>query len=272
VQPRQARLEQIPRVESGGQRMRGGYPPPRQPQARMGGMDKSNQQRMIIIGAAVLVLLFVVICAVVAFVQREALMDTATGIFDPSGRETQVQLDIQMGLTQTAAVSVDIPATVQAQIALTQTAVSAAAPPAAQQPPAEQPPAADAAETQYVQAVKDGITAYNTAMSKIDELLNAAQADANKLNDEQWKSEFSSATANVTQTSDSLRQLSPPQRMADIQPDVVEAATNLDNAVKLLTEYITDKNAEKVTQAAEAKTKGNDAINKVQQKIQALGL
>jgi len=68
--------------------------------------------------SVLLVLFLVVICALVTFVQRENL----AGIIDPAGKQTQEQQDINRGLTQTAAVSVDIPATVQAQIAQAQIA------------------------------------------------------------------------------------------------------------------------------------------------------
>lgn len=239
--------------------------------------DKSNKQRMIIIAAAAAVLVFVIICALVAFFQR----DNIVGMIDPSARETQMQADINNGLTQTAAVSVDVPATVQAQIAMTQTAVAGSAPAApapadgAQAaPPADaaQPAvAADPAAAQYAQSAKDAITAYNDAMGKINELLTQATTDQTKLQDETWKADFNTATTKVTQTGETVRALTAPQNLTDVQTEMTNAASNLDNAVKLLTEYLTDLNADKVSQAATAKEAGNTALTNAQSKLTALG-
>lgn len=263
-------------------RPRPGYPPGRPPQSQTGAPAQSGRQRILVIGAAAVVLLLVIVCAVVLVINREMIQDTVTGIIDPSTRQTQIANDIQIGLTQTAAVNIDIPATVQAQIALTQAAAGQpAAAPAENQsaPPAEaNPPEAPTIEAappavqdgDYISTLTNKMKVYVETMAKVDELIGAAQTDVNKLSDPQWQADLAAATSTINQTGVEVRQLGAPSENADLQGTAVKAADSLDSAMQLLTEYLTSKNAETLTKAVEAKTQGMTSVTEVQNTISAL--
>ncbi len=262
-------------------RMRPAYPPPaRQAPPRMAGSPQSSRQRLIVIGTAAVVLLLVVVCAIIVLINRELIQDAVTGMIDPSARQTQIANDIQMGLTQTASVNIDIPATVQAQIALTQAAAGGQPAPAQNQaapaPDANQPAAATEAPPpapgggDYVTTMTQKMKVYDETMVKVDTLLSAAQADVNKISDPQWQADLAAATALIKQTGVEVRQLTAPANATDIQPIAVKAADELDNAMASLTEYLTSKNADMLTKAAESKTKGMGFVKDVQNKITTL--
>ena len=257
----------------GGQQMRSQYPPPpmRPPRSAAGGMDKSMQQRLIIIAAVVFVLFGIIICAVVGWTQK----DNIAGMIDPAGRETQVKKDIEIGLTLTSSVSVDVPATVQAQIAMTQAAASGGQAPApAPQPIPAQPEGQSAAPSPaaaggdgegYVSTVKQQIPQYAQAMDKINDLFNNP-----KIDDEQWKSDFSSATGLVTQTSQSIRQLTAPPKYQEAHKDLLNAATKLDTVVGLLTEYLNTKVDATLVQATKERDEGNALLKSYLEKVDQL--
>jgi hypothetical protein len=253
---------------------RPGFPPARVTQSST--PSQGGRQRLLVIGAAAVILLLVIICAVVLVINREMIQDTVTGMIDPSTRQTQIANDIQIGLTQTAAVNIDIPATVQAQIALTQSAAGQQpAAPAQNQsaPPAEPtieaaPPAAQGSE--YISNLTEKMKVYVETMTKVDELIAAAQADVNKLSDAQWQADLAAATSTINQTGVDLRQLEAPSENAELHTTAVKAADSLDSAMQLLTEYLTSKNAETLTKAVEAKTQGMTSVTEVQNSISAL--
>jgi hypothetical protein len=256
------------------------YPPPgRQAQPRMAATPQSSQQRLIVIGAAAVVLILVLVCAVIVIINREMIQEAVTGLIDPAARQTQIANDIQIGLTQTASVNIDIPATVQAQIALTQAAAgqqpaplqNEAPPAAAEQPtPGTQGQSAAPEEADYIQKMTQKMQVYVETMAKVDQLLTQAQADANKLADTQWQADLTAASALINQNGTAVRQLTAPQKYADVQPEAVKAADSLDNAMKLITEYLTNKNADTLKNAVDAKTQGMASVMAVQNKITAL--
>jgi len=256
------------------------YPPPgRQAQPRMAASPQPSQQRFIVIGAAAAVLILVLVCAVIVIFNREMIQGAVTGLIDPAARQTQIANDIQIGLTQTAAVNIDIPATVQAQIALTQAASGQQPAPVQNEPPpvgAEQPTPGTEGQSQtpeeadYIPKLTQKMKVYVETMAKVDELLAAAQADANKLADTQWQADLTAASALINQNGTEIRQLTAPNKYADFQPEAVKAADSLDNAMKLLTEYLTNKSADTLKNAVDAKTQGMTSVTTVQNKITAL--
>lgn len=257
-------------------RVRPAVPPGRQAPPRAAASPQSSQQRLIVIGAAAVVLLLVIVCAVVVLINRELIQDAVTGMIDPSARQTQIANDIQMGLTQTAAVNIDIPATVQAQIAMTQAAVGGqpmppqdqgAPPTGAEQPAVTEATAANQGGSDYIPKITEKMQVYVQTMASVDNLLAVANSDITKITDTQWQSDFTAASTLITQTGGEIRQLTAPAESAEIQTEAVKAADNLDNAMKLLTEYLTNKNADTLKQAVEAKTLGMNSVTAVQGKV-----
>ena len=253
-----------PPIRPGGQAVRAPYPPPsRQPRpAGAPAADKSAQQRIIIIAVILVVLIGMILCAVIGWTQK----DNIAGLINPEVRETQMAKDIEIGLTQTASVSIDVPATVQAQIAMTQAAASGESQPA----PAEAQAAAPADENTYVTTVKQQVPQYAQAMSKIQELLTAASSDPNKLKDDQWKNDFTAATSMVTQTSNTLRQISAPSKYQEAHQTLLEAAQKLDSAVQQLTEYITSFDQAKLEQATKDRDEGSSLLKTYMEKVDQL--
>jgi len=203
-----------------------------------------------------------ILCAVIGWTQK----DNIAGLINPEVRETQMAKDIEIGLTQTASVSIDVPATVQAQIAMTQAAASGESQPA----PAEAQAAAPADENTYVTTVKQQVPQYAQAMSKIQELLTAASSDPNKLKDDQWKNDFTAATSMVTQTSNTLRQISAPPKYQEAHQTLLDAAQKLDSAVQQLTEYITSFDQAKLEQATKDRDEGSSLLKTYMEKVDQL--
>jgi len=221
---------------------------------------------LIIIAVVLVVLLGMITCAVVGLTQK----DNIAGLINTEIRQTQMAKDIEIGLTQTAAVSIDIPATIQAQIVLTQAATGGEAQPAPVQEQSAPPPAAAADDATYVTTVKQQVPQYNQAMSKIQELLTAASSDPNKLKDDQWKNDFNAATSMVTQTSSALRQVSVPAKYQEAHQTLLEAAQKLDNAVQQLTEYITTFESTKLEQATKDRDEGSNLLKTFMEKVDQL--
>jgi len=253
-----------PPIRPGGQAVRAPYPPPSRPPRTAGAPapDKSAQQRIIIIAVILVVLIGMILCAVIGWTQK----DNIAGLINPEVRETQMAKDIEIGLTQTASVSIDVPATVQAQIAMTQAAASGESQPA----PAEAQAAAPADENTYVTTVKQQVPQYAQAMSKIQELLTAASSDPNKLKDDQWKNDFTAATSMVTQTSNTLRQISAPSKYQEAHQTLLDAAQKLDSAVQQLTEYITSFDQAKLEQATKDRDEGSSLLKTYMEKVDQL--
>jgi len=257
-----------PPIRPGGQAVRPPYPPPSRPPRTAGApaANKSSQQRIIIIAVILVVLIGMILCAVIGWTQK----DNIAGLINPEIRETQMAKDIEIGLTQTAAVSIDIPATVQAQIVLTQAAASGESQPAPAEAQGTPQAAAPADETTYVNTVKQQVPQYAQAMSKIQELLTAASSDPNKLKDDQWKNDFAAATGMVTQTSNALRQLSAPPKYQEAHQTLLDAAQKLDSAVQQLTEYITSFEQAKLEQATKDRDEGSSLLKTFMEKVDQL--
>jgi uncharacterized protein YukE len=210
-----------------------------QPKTQAGG-GQSSQQRMIVIAAAAVVLFLVLVCVIVGITQRKTIQNVVTGVIDPAARKTQIAKDIEIGLTQTAAVSVNVPATVQAQIQMTQAAGGQL------QAPAQPPPAGDAQqpaqaqggvltpeEKAYIDAVNQNLAIYDQAVGKISQLMQTAQQDTTKLKDGGWNGEFSTTATQVSQASQALNSLTAPQNLASLHEMVLGVARNYDKAIEL---------------------------------------
>ena len=241
----------------------------------------SSKQKMIIIAAIAVVLLLVVVCAVVGFWQQKKII----GLFNPSSQKTQAAKDaakdISLGLTGTAMANPNIEATVQAQIQMAQTQAAGGQPqqPVPQQPPAEgtpnpatQPQAALAPDEKgYVDSLNQNLAAYDEAINQIGQLMASAQQDPNKLGDAQWLSDFDTAARKVNQISENVNKLTAPQKFTVIQEQALDIAKNYDSAIKLMNEFIKDKDQTKMAKANEAGDKAKMITGDIKNQLPALG-
>ena len=141
--------------------------------------------------------------------------------------------------------------------------------PQAASPPAPTPEAS-AAEQAYVDALQSIVSGYVSGLSQFSSLAQEVTQDVTKVFDSGWRSQVAAAATLMETTSQQIRELEPPESLADAHALLLQAADLYDLAVSQALEGIDNLDKAKLLEAKDNVLAANAKMEAARSQIQAV--